>query len=193
MSGASRLKREKAAMRSRIREVRDALSEEDRAAGGRAIASAVLALPEVVAARTVMVFWSFASEVDTRPIVADLLERGCTVALPRLEHGDIVPVRHEAGDPMAPSAFGMLEPKGGSVVPPDELDVVIAPGLVFDRHGYRLGYGGGYYDRLFGRTTPDAAKVGIAFALQVLDEVPHGRRDVPVDVIVTEAGVIRCR
>ncbi|HXF36758.1 MAG TPA: 5-formyltetrahydrofolate cyclo-ligase, partial [Actinomycetota bacterium] len=91
------------------------------------------------------------------------------------------------------AAYGALEPAGGEVLSPQELDAVVVPGLAFDRRGYRVGYGGGFFDRFLPRTRPDAFRVGICFHLQLVEEVPHGAGDEPVDAVVTEREVIRCR
>jgi 5-formyltetrahydrofolate cyclo-ligase len=85
-----------------------------------------------------------------------------------------------------------MEPSGGEVVAPDGVDVVVVPGVAFDRAGRRVGYGGGFYDRFLPRTRPGALAVAVAFALQVVDAVPHGGGDRGVQVIVTEDEVIRC-
>lgn len=193
MTTSDRLKREKKAIRSAVRALRDGLPQDDRTARSRSIARTLLALPEVASARTVMVYSSFGSEVDTAPIVEQLLVDDRRVALPRIEDGDIVPVVYRAGDPMRAAAFGMDEPVGEEVVPADEVDVILTPGLAFDRQCHRIGYGGGFYDRLFARTRGDAVKVGVCFATQLVGPLPHGRHDVPVDVVVTDAGVVRCR
>ena len=157
MSASDRLQREKRALRARLRALRDGLPDADRQARSIAIARTLLALPELATARTVMVFSSFGSEVDTGPIVERLLAEGRRVTLPRIEEGDIVPVAWRAGDPMRVAPFGMREPAGDVMVAPDELDVVVTPGLAFDRRGYRIGYGGGFYDRLFAKTRDDAS------------------------------------
>lgn len=193
MTTSDRLKREKRSIRTALRTLRDALSEEDRAARSRSIARALLALPELDGAGTVMVFSSFGTEVVTLPIVDALVASGRRVALPRIEQADIVAVSYRTGEEMRPAAFGMDEPLGGDLIAPGDLDVIVTPGLAFDRHGYRIGYGGGYYDRLFTKTRPDAVKVGICFAAQLVGPLPHGGHDVPVDLIVTDAGVVRCR
>jgi 5-formyltetrahydrofolate cyclo-ligase len=66
------------------------------------------------------------------------------------------------------------------------LDLLITPGLAFDHGGFRLGYGGGFYDRFVHRTRAEALRVGIAFSIQIVDEVPHGPSDQRIDRIVTE-------
>ncbi len=191
MTASHELKRLKRAVRTRVRALRDALEAAERALASRSIADAVLDLPEVGAVSTAMVFASFGSEVDTMPIVERLLERGVRVALPRVEGGDLVPVAYRTGDPLVEAAFGMPEPAGGVRIAPVEIDLAVTPGLAFDRTGHRVGYGGGFYDRFFASGRPDLVKVAVCFAVQLVDEVPHGGQDVPVDVVVTEREVLR--
>jgi len=183
------LKRRKRALRREVRARRDALPPEERERLGQAVARNLLTLPEVRQASTVMAFSSFGSEVDTRPIIEQLARDGRRVVLPRVEGRTIVPVGYRSGDPVKPSSFGALEPAGGDPVRPEEIDVVIVPGLAFDRRGHRVGYGGGFYDRFLGRLRPDALTVSICFSVQVVDEVPNGRGDRPVDLVVTEEGL----
>lgn len=156
-----------------------------------AIVDRLLGLPEAADATTVMAFWSFGSEVDTSPLIDRLLADGRTVALPRIEGADIVPVAFQPGDPVVATTFGAMEPAAGRMLGPDELDLVVVPGVAFDRDGNRVGYGGGFYDRLLPRLRPGIPAVGIAFGLQVVDRVPSGGTDRRVSVIVTEGEVLR--
>jgi 5-formyltetrahydrofolate cyclo-ligase len=183
------LKRGKRALRREARSRRNGLSADQRERMSEDVARCVLALPAVAHASTVMAFSSFGSEVDTGPIIEQLARDGRRVALPRVEGGNIVPVEHRPGDPTKPSSFGALEPSQGERVRPEEIDVVIVPGLAFDRSGHRVGYGRGFYDRFLGALRPDALAVGICFSVQLVDEVPHGRGDRPVDLVVTEHGL----
>jgi 5-formyltetrahydrofolate cyclo-ligase len=193
VSASDVLKRSKRALRTRVRALRDAIPPGDRARWSLDLARSVLALPEVAAASTAMGFASFGTEVDTRPIVAGLVERGIRFALPRVEGDGLVPVAFAPGDPLVEAAFGMPEPAGEEVIDPREIDVAVTPGLAFDRAGHRVGYGGGFYDRFFASARPDLAKIAVCFSVQLVDEVPHGAFDVPVDVIVTEREVVRPR
>lgn len=190
---AGDLKRAKRDVRRRVLAVRDALPAAERERRGAAIAEGFLALPEVVAAQIVLGFWAFGSEVATRPLLEALHGRGVRVALPRVVEGDLELLLWEPGAALAATAFGPMEPAGGAAVSPIEVDVVCTPAVAFDRWGARVGYGGGYYDRLFLRTRADALRAGIAFALQVLhEELPRGHFDQRVDAVVTEDGTIRC-
>ena len=85
-----------------------------------------------------------------------------------------------------------MEPVAGTVVSPADIDVVITPGVAFDRAGARVGYGGGFYDRLFRRTRPDALRVAVAADVQVVEgALPGGAFDLPVHAIVTGSAVVR--
>jgi 5-formyltetrahydrofolate cyclo-ligase len=186
------LKRAKRRLRREVLSMRDALHEGIRVPAGDAITQRVLSLPEVVAAKHVMAFWSFGSEVPTLPLLTALSDRGVRVALPRIEDGDLEVRAWSPGDPMTETSFGALEPAEGARVDPGALDVVVVPAVAFDRHGRRVGYGGGFYDRFLPRLRLEAARIGIAYAVQVLDrDLPSGAFDQPVDAVVTEVEVVR--
>jgi 5-formyltetrahydrofolate cyclo-ligase len=187
-SGA--LKRAKRQLRRSVLQERDALPSEARTGLGERIADRFVDLPEVRGASTVMLFSSFGSEVPTGPLIERLRERGVTVALPRIEDGDLVPVAFVPGDPVRPTSFGALEPIAPNELDPRSLDVVGVPAVAFDRLGRRVGYGGGYYDRFLRELT--AFRVGIAFSLQVVEgRLPAGSFDLSVHAIVTEEETIR--
>jgi 5-formyltetrahydrofolate cyclo-ligase len=184
--------RAKAEIRARVRALRDAIPEDRRARLGAEIRERFLALPEVGRARVVMAFWSFGSEVPTGPIMAALHERGVRLALPRVAGRDLEARAYAPGDPVTFAAFGAGEPAEGAPVRPGAIDLVLTPGLAFDTAGRRIGYGGGYYDRFLPTLRGDAARVGVAFDVQVLDEpLPAGEGDVGVAVLVTESRVLR--
>jgi 5-formyltetrahydrofolate cyclo-ligase len=183
------LKRQKRALRREARALRDGLSSGERERMSEEVAGKVLALPAVADATTVMAFSSFGSEVDTGPIIGRLERDGRRVALPRVEGRDIVAVAYRSGDRVRPTSFGATEPAGGEKVAPEEIDVVIVPGLAFDRSGHRVGYGRGFYDRFLAGLRPDALTIGICFSIQLVNEVPHGRGDRPVDLVMTEHGL----
>ncbi|HLJ62187.1 MAG TPA: 5-formyltetrahydrofolate cyclo-ligase [bacterium] len=187
------LRAEKMQLRASMRALRDALSAEERARLSDRIAARLGALLDRLAPRTVMVFSSFGSEVSTRSIIETLLQAGRRVALPVVAGHEMRAASFRPGDPVRTARYGAAEPTAAAEVPPDAIDVVIVPGLAFDRRGYRVGYGRGYYDRFLVRTRPDTSRIGIAFHAQVVDAVPRGDADQPVDAIVTELEVVCCR
>jgi 5-formyltetrahydrofolate cyclo-ligase len=188
---STELKRAKRAVRAEVLARRDALGPVERAEMGERIVTRLLDLPELRAARAVMAFWSFGSEVPMDPLIARLVEAGVTVALPRIVDGHLEPRTWRPGEPVTETHFGAHEPEAGRVLDPPELDVVATPGVAFDRAGGRVGYGGGFYDR-FLPLTP-ARRVAVAFNVQLVDApVPAAPFDLPVDAIVTETETIRC-
>ena len=105
----------------------------------------------------------------------------------------MVPVVATPGAAMTETSFGAMEPAEGRVLEVAELDLVVVPGVAFDRSCDRVGYGGGYYDRLLGMRRDGAAAIAIAFSIQIVDRVPTGAIDRRIDGVVTELEVIRCR
>jgi 5-formyltetrahydrofolate cyclo-ligase len=190
---AHRLKQAKRALRREILAERDALPADERSARSEAIADRFVGLPEVAGAGTVLAFWSFGSEVDTAPLIARLRSDGTTVALPRIEGNEVVPVVATPGAAMTETSFGAMEPAEGRVLEVADLDLVAVPGVAFDRSCDRVGYGAGYYDRLLGMRREGVAAIAIAFAIQIVDRVPTGAIDQRIDGVVTELEVIRCR
>lgn len=184
---------EKRALRRRILRDRDAAESAVRRGWSEAIAGRLMARPEMQRARTVHLFASFGSEVDTLPVVRRLLETGRRPVLPvvvreawTMEHAAISGL-----EDLVPGFKGILEPAGQCPrVAPAEIDLVVVPGLAFDRSGGRLGYGGGFYDRFLAECP--APRVALAFSLQVVDAVPRDARDLPVDLVITEEEEIPC-
>lgn len=188
------LKRAKRAVRHRLLAARDAMSPADRERASSRIVERVLSFPEVEGASTVMVFWSFGSEVDIAPLVEALHARGVRVALPRIVEGDMEPHTYAPGDAVTETSFGAKEPSAGEALDPSTIDVVVTPAVGFDRSGRRVGYGGGFYDRFFTRTRQDTVRIGIGFDLQLVEgDLPGGHFDLGLDGVVTESGVVRFR
>jgi 5-formyltetrahydrofolate cyclo-ligase len=174
-----------------MRRIRAAIPPEERAARAARVEARLLALPELRDARTVLLFYSFGAEVPTAVLARRLLERGFRVLLPYLAGDAMEAAEVRPGSRLEATDYGPKEPAERIAVEPERIDAVIAPGLAFDRRGARLGYGGGYYDRYLARLEAHAARIGIAFAEQVVDEVPEEELDQPVDLIVTDGEVIR--
>jgi 5-formyltetrahydrofolate cyclo-ligase len=178
-------------------EKRAALSESERRASSAAASARLLALPELTAVRgrasAIAGYVAAKGEIDPSPALAEAAAGGARIALPRLA-AEVPRLRFHRADaaPLTPGRFGLLEPPAAAPeVPLDELDVVIVPGLAFDAEGRRLGFGGGYYDGAFGSGSRRAALIGLCYDFQIVAGCPAGDGDVPVDVVVTEARVLR--
>jgi 5-formyltetrahydrofolate cyclo-ligase len=189
---SAELKRAKRSLRREILAARDALPEGDRTRAAAEIERRAVREMERSAAAAAMVFWSFGSEVATAEMIRALHDLGLVVALPRIVGEELQARTYRPGEPVTETSFGAREPAGGRILDPREIDVVVVPGVAFDRGGYRVGYGGGYYDRFLPRTRADARRLSVAFGLQVVDRVPHGSFDLPVHTIVTESETVRC-
>ena len=184
------LRAQKQALRARILALRDALPPRAHAQASHAIAERIAALPSLAAATTILATLPFRSEWDTHPLIGAWLARGITVAVPRVDRDARMLVLHAIGDlstQVVSGAMGLPEPRADlPVVAADAVDWVLVPGVAFDARGRRLGYGGGYYDRLLPAITVHAPRVAGAFDLQVVDDVPTATHDLCVDCIVTE-------
>jgi 5-formyltetrahydrofolate cyclo-ligase len=176
-----------------MQEARAALPEDERARRSSLIEDRLFALPEMIQARTLLIFYSFGTEVATRSITERVRADGKRVLLPYLDGSVMEAAEVERDDELVQAWYGAREPARRTPVDPAEIDLVVAPGLAFDRTGGRLGYGGGHYDRYLGRIGRKAIRVGIGFAVQVVDAVPRTTSDERVHLVITEDEVIDCR
>ena len=185
---------EKSRLRTEAIARRDALPADQRQAAAEAIAARPFPLP-IAAGTIVSGFMPLKSEINPLPLMRKLTEQGARLALPVIAGRSQPLVMREWtwGEPLTAGVWGIREPEPQArAVDPD---IVLAPLLAFDRTGHRLGYGGGYYDltiaQLRGRKT--LAAVGLAFAVQEVFTVPVTLRDAPLDLVLTERGVIDFR
>lgn len=187
------LQEEKRALRRDARVIRAAaateLGVEAAAAALRERFLAAVAPPEGV---VVSGYWPMGDELDPRPLMTALAARGHRLALPAIRGaGQPLAFRAwQAGDALRPAGFGTREPAASA----EELSpgLLLVPLLAFDAAGYRLGYGGGFYDRSLAqlRAAGDILAVGLAYAAQQVAAVPREATDQPLDLVVTEAGVV---
>ena len=143
-------------------------------------------------ARTVLLFYSFGSEIPTAGLIQRSLDQGKSVFLPLLEAGGMIAAELKPGDSLAATTYGPKEPSNRVAIDPAQVGLVVAPGLGFDPQGYRLGYGGGHYDRYLATLPPATPRLGIAFHQQLVPELPHEPADERLDVVVTDVDVIVC-
>ncbi len=146
-----------------------------------------LSIEKIQTSSRFMLYVDFRNEVATREIISDLLDLGKEVYLPvTLKYEKkLIPKRIFSLDDLVFGAYGILEPRiDAPTIDNSLLDVVIVPGSVFDKNGYRTGYGGGYYDRFLEST--DALKVGVCFDFQLVDDVFPEEHDKKMDFIITE-------
>lgn len=175
-------------IRRRRRSLRKGFPLEARQARSLKIAERVRALPEWEAAKTVLAFVSMRTEVQTSALVESAWAAGKRVAAPCMNatFDDLVLREWAEGAELEESGKMFLQPLAGAgSVAEEEVDLVIVPALAVDERGYRVGYGGGFYDRLLPRLTR-AFRVAVIFDFERIAEVPTHERDVPVHALVTD-------
>ena len=174
--------------RAYMKGLRSTLTDEEIERRSALICSALFSKEEYKRAKTVMIYLSAFGEADTAPIIADIKARGARVAVPVSDKNSciITPVLLEGE--LIEGAYGIREPAQKRVVPPEELELVIVPGVAFDKERNRCGFGKGYYDRLLKRT--GAYRIGICYDFQVVDELETDEYDVPMDEVITDKFVI---
>ena len=182
----------KASIRRLVLARRARLDEVEREAAGSAVALAVAALPEVSAARAVLGFASFGTELPTDATMEAVLASGKRLLLPYVDGRRLCAAAVGSIDELAPGYRGIREPVVRTPLDPAAADVVLVPGVAFDRRGRRLGYGGGFYDGFLAEIPRKIPRIGLSFDLQVVEDVPIEDSDEAVDVVVTERRVIRC-
>lgn len=184
--------RAKQLMREQMRRVRRALPHDACAARSAAVCERLIALPAFEAAQAVIGYVAFAKEADPSAALAAARERGKRVGLVRIEDEQHLSARlHQERDELCQSSRGMLEPLAGAPrIAESEIDLIIVPALGIDERGYRLGYGGGFYDR-FLPALPHAQRVAIAYDFQLLMEIPNVDSDARMDWLVTDQRVVQ--
>jgi 5-formyltetrahydrofolate cyclo-ligase len=185
----SEVKAWRRAERERLIALRMALPPAVRRAAGERITAA---LQEIISARAGMlgIYWPFRAEFDPRPLVDALAAAGRKVALPVVidKKGPLEYRAWAPGEPLAAGVWDIPIPEKREIVVPS---MVLAPVVGFDRACYRLGYGGGYFDRTLASLDPRPLAIGIGFAAQEITTIYPQPFDIPMDMIVTENGVAR--
>lgn len=181
-------------LRQQIRTQLGKMTDQQRSEASQKACKTLIDMPEFQNANTIMAFLSLPHEIDTAPFILYAWQHSKMVAVPKIswQQRHMMPVQItslETG--IATEAGGLRNPVIGVPVPLEDIDLIIAPGLAFDNNGNRLGRGGSYYDRFFSNERLRAIKCGFSFAEQIVETVPTFEHDKPVDMLVTEQGVIR--
>jgi len=188
----------KTAIRKTIIRKREALGDVRRNEKSLSITQRLLGLDAFKKSKSVFFFLSLLHEVQTEAMILEAFRLGKEVFVP------LVNVREECLQVVQiPSLnikfvigkHGIREPapEVRGIVSPSRIGLVVAPGLAFDACGNRIGYGGGYYDKLLKEVSNDSISIGVGYDLQILDLVPHSELDEPVQFVVTETQTLRCR
>lgn len=181
-------------IRKVMKMMRNELSESYVIEKSKLISDNLFSLTILKNASVILAYYSFNKEVCTHGIIEELLSLDKKVALPvciKSKDKFVISCITSLQD-LKLGSLGIMEPDPEKLelVKPEDINVVLVPGIAFDRKGNRLGYGKGYYDRFLAELDSSKIKVGICFDFQIIDELPTDCFDVPVDCIVTEFGVI---
>jgi 5-formyltetrahydrofolate cyclo-ligase len=185
------LRSAKKALRASVIARRDALDAGTRNRDSRIITAKLLALPQYRAAGVVCAYASFGSEFDSAAFCSDVVASGKRLLLPRINRPARMLELHEVsnlGSDLVAGVWGIREPSERCpVVPPSAVEFLLVPGVAFTTTGERLGYGGGFYDRLLSGMNAKTPRLAAAFDLQVVDSIPTGPNDQRVHLIVQPA------
>ncbi|HXK44476.1 MAG TPA: 5-formyltetrahydrofolate cyclo-ligase [bacterium] len=180
----------KAEIRKQILETMKKMTEQQWKENSEKIFANLISLPEYSSCWALMTYVSFDKEVNTIPIINDCLAKAKTVCVPAIDwkNFSMVPVQIFNEDDIDFSQK-IPQPFSDARIPVSDIELMIVPGLAFDKQCNRLGRGKGFYDRFLAKC--NAVKIGLAFDFQVLEQIPAGDNDVPMDIIITETRVIR--
>lgn len=174
---------------------RAAMPAEEKQARDEKICRLIITSASFRYAETILAFSPRKNEIDIRPLLVHVLEAGKKLALPRCEGEHLMTYRYVTSlDALAPGAYGILEPSAEAPVfreDPGHSSLCLVPGVVFDRQGYRIGYGGGYYDKFLQDFHGSVA--GLIYRDHIIQSLPHGRYDRALPIMITEAGMVAAK
>ncbi len=184
---------QKACIRRQIRLVRERLSLDEVQTKSALVAQRLIGTDVFKRARTVMLYVPTRNEVDTREIMRVCGDMGKRIVLPATvrEHRQMILLEYSVGTPLVVGEYGIYEPpRTNTLVPVEQVDLVCVPGVAFTEEGTRLGYGGGYYDRLMHERGFSAFSCALCYEFQLVRRIPEEEFDRRVDALVTEARFI---
>lgn len=174
---------------------RDCLPTTERERTSALITGQLLQLPVFGQSQVFFVYCSYRSEVATFSLLKSCIEAGKITSVPlsqpKQSHMLAVIINDLTRD-LACGYRNIPEPSPDEehILSPSLIEVAVIPGVVFDRSGHRLGYGGGFYDRFLARSAPQSLRIGLAFSCQVVDRLPVLPHDIPMDLVITEREVL---
>ena len=184
--------KDKKLLRKKIQLDRDSLPDEERAEKSRIITGKFFDSEEYKKAGNILIYYPFRSEIDTTIVIKEALDDGKRIILPKVN--DETLKLYFVSDPSSQlrrGSFEIMEPVDSICSPaePDQIDLAVIPGVCFDRNLNRMGYGGGFYDRLIPLIPRDVKKIALCFDLQMVKEVPVSKYDIKINRIITESAV----
>ncbi|BBB92867.1 MAG TPA: 5-formyltetrahydrofolate cyclo-ligase [Methylomusa anaerophila] len=182
-------------LRKKLLAIRRSMTREEIASGSDKLAEHLFKWPQYQAARNIMLYLAMPDEPHMDKVIAHALAGGKTVCVPHMyeTRGLMDAAIIQNLDDLVVGQFDLLVPNPATlkILDPSDLDLIIVPGVAYDRAGRRLGMGAGYYDRFLLRASKSEL-IGAAWAAQILDSVPVDEHDRPVNYLLTEEGILNC-
>lgn len=177
----------KTALRKRMSSMRKALTPSEREAASKRICEKLIFENRPLSGRTLAVYFASAYEIDLKDFISAALGQGATVVSPRWNGNtyELAKVEGLTADKLRLGPMKIPEPVRENIVRPQDVDVWIVPGLAFTADGKRLGYGGGWYDRLLSKAKPKSDKIGVSHGFQLVDDIPAEKHDIRLDRIAS--------
>ncbi|MAJ91676.1 MAG: 5-formyltetrahydrofolate cyclo-ligase [Legionellales bacterium] len=176
-------------LRKEMKKKRSSLDNAARNEKSRKIIETLCRTKEFEQSNTVFCYVSYMDEVETNLVINHILRNNLKLYVPKIiNNEEMIAIRLSNLSDLEPDKIGILTPKTGEILL-EPIDVVITPGLGFTRKCERLGYGRGYYDRWFSKNSVKT-KIGVAFEIQITDNLPVEKTDVPMDMLITEKNTI---
>ena len=159
------------------------------------ILETIMSLPKFIKCKNIMLYLSFNNEVNTYALAKWCLANGKKVIVPYCISAtrEIIPFEiNNLTDDLTKSTFGIMEPKHDILNKAniEDIDLIIVPGVVFDEHCNRIGFGAGYYDRFLPKRAKNSSTIGLAYDYQIINKIPTGDYDIPLDFIISEKRII---
>jgi 5-formyltetrahydrofolate cyclo-ligase len=189
------LSRTKSELRREYTHMREAMDQKEVDRLSEKIIDTILKLPVFKRAETVMVYLNFKNEVDSLKMIEESFKAGKKVLIPycKKETMEIIPAElNDIEKEIVRGKNGYLQTRKECVkpVPVEDIDLVIVPGIAFDKRCYRLGFGAGYYDRFLRKLNFEKPTIGVCYDFQIIHSIPTEPHDVPLDFIITEERIL---
>lgn len=186
---------DKKQLRSRLRSSLSLITETQRSDMSKKACRTLIDTEQFQQASVIMLFLSLPSEIDTTPAILNAWQNQKTVVVPKVspQQKHMIPIQiHSLESGFSTDQWGLRNPVTGPPVPLEDIQLIVTPGLAFDKKGNRLGRGASYYDRFFASKQLNAEKCGFAFNCQIVNDVPVENHDQKIDMLVTDKEIIYC-
>ncbi len=178
---------QKEIIRNKILYIRDNLNKEEKEKYDSVILEKLINSETFKNSKTIFTYVSMKSEINTIDLIQYCLKNNKDVCVPKVNPSNktMSAYKIKSLSELTEGHFGVLEPREENIVYPHIIDLAIFPGLAFNEEGYRIGYGGGYYDKYFSQNNIKAAKIALAYRFQIMKDLPIEKHDISVNCIIT--------